>query len=394
MTGHTAYGHLRDLGVYGSPNHGVMMIGATQGFNVENVEIKHCGGAGLYVSKCWYASYRNINSWHNKYGLLLNDRENNATDNSVNGIKFDNCWFNNNTLHSVYSDGNTTSVAFNGCTFEMSQTANEAEIKCVNFYSDMSFFNCYMETPRCGFDIKPSYTVGSFNVIGGIYHFRNPTTELANLGALCVFNCIGSFWTVDDHSKMPGACIVSNAVINNTSSRFPNSPRIWDATGNVINNVQLGGIYDDGYQGCNYRTFGTKNLNVIHDSFGKNGCGANLYLGLKRLDRSYSYGIMGTEINITTTGNSSSDLINFVVCRANNGLTDYEKSTFMNVNNYGNVTFSSWVKGRLSTSCGPSSGRPKWSVPHKGALYFDTDLNKLIIMRGNNDWVDCMGASV
>lgn len=393
-TGHTAYGHIRDLGVYSSPGVGIKCIGTTQGFNIENVEIKHCADAGLLVSKCWYASFKNINSWHNKYGLVLCASDRIEGDTAVNGIKFDTCWFNQNTLNSVFSNGHTTAVSFDACTFEGSATEGEPEIKCVHFYSDISLYSCYMETDRCGFDIKSDYRTGQFSIYGGIYHFRTPTTHLADLGELDVFNCIGSYWIINDNSNMPGGCIKSNASINNTSSRFPNSPNVWETSSNVINiNANLGGLYDT-YYGCHARTWQTHSLKITHDGFAKNGSTAKFFLGINRnIHVDYDYGIRGLIIDQHSTGTASSDRINFKVQRTKNK-QDNEDTTFMQVDNYGRVYFTSFIKARLCSTSGSSANRPAWSAAHVGTIYFDTDLGKPIFMKANGVWVDATGEQV
>jgi len=381
------------LGVYSSPGIGIKCIGTTQGFNIENVEIKHCADAGLLVSKCWYASFKNINSWHNKYGLVLCASDRIDGDTAVNGIKFDNCWFNQNTLNSVFSNGHTTAVSFDGCTFEGSTTEGESEIKCAEFYSDISLYSCYMETDRCGFDIKPSYRVGQFSIYGGIYHFRTPTTYLADFGQLDVFNCIGSYWIIDDYSNMPGSCIRSDASVNNTSSRFPNSPNVWEAIGNVIS-MNLSGGLTGKYYSCQARSWQTNNLSITHDGFAKSGSSASLFLGINRnVHVDYDYGIKGLIIDQNSTGVATSDSINFKV-RRTVGKTNNEDTTFMSVNNYGNVNFSGSVRGKIVTAKGGSSNRPKFGYADVGMCYFDTDLGKPIWMKANGVWVDATGNQV
>lgn len=392
-TGFTAYGHIRDLGVYNSPGIGIKCVGATQGFNVENVEIKYCADAGLLVSKCWYSTYRNINSWDNKYGLLLNDIDRIEGDTAVNGIKFDNCWFNKSILNAVYSNGHTTAVSFNGCTFENSQTEGEAEIKCEHFYCDISLYSCYMETNRCGFDIKPDYVVGLFNIFGGIYHFKTPNTYLADFGTLVAFNCHGSYWLIDDYSNMTTNCIKSSATINNTTSRFPNSPIVWNATGQVVNNVQLGGVIDK-YYGCHYKSFGTNQLNITSDGFSKSGCDAKLSLGVNRdIHVDYNNGIKRLEFELNTTGTSNSDraYMNIVRCR---NKTAESPTRVMSITNYGDVTFVGKVIGKIVPTSGATANRPNWAADGVGMMYFDTDLGKPIFMKANGVWVDSTGNQV
>ena len=61
--GYSKHGFLKDIGVYSSPTNGIICNGITQGFNIENVDIKYCNESGLVITKCWYAAFRNINIW-------------------------------------------------------------------------------------------------------------------------------------------------------------------------------------------------------------------------------------------------------------------------------------------------------------------------------------------
>lgn len=387
----SVYGHLRDLGIERAPNIGLKCYGATQGFNIENIDIKWSKGAALVVSKCWYSTYRNINCWYNNYGLILCDADNISGDTAVNGVKFDNCWFNHNTAGSVYSNGLTTAVSFNACTFENSKTSGKPEIKCEHFYTDMTFNSCYMETDRCGFDIKPDYRVGCLNIFGGFYSFRKPTTVLADIGMLDTFNVIGSMWAINDVSGMSGKCINSDASINNTSSRFPDTPNVWNATGNVISLNLNGGLYDK-YLNCQSRTWQTNGLRVTHDGFARNGCSAKMYIGINRPKvHGYEYGLMGLQFDLKTTGTAINDRAYLKVIRSNWDASDIEETNVMTINHYGDL----WV-GRLKGHITPNSGtsRPAYSSSHIGMMYFDTNLGKPIFMKDNGVWVDATGTEV
>lgn len=388
----SVYGHLRDLGIERAPNIGLKCYGATQGFNIESIDIKWSGGAALVVSKCWYSTYRNINCWYNNYGLILCDADNISGDTAVNGVKFDNCWFNHNTAGSVYSNGFTTAVSFNACTFENSKTVGNPEIKCEHFYTDMTFNSCYMETNRCGFDIKSDYRVGNLSIFGGIYTFGKPTTPLAKIGKVDTFNVIGSMWIVNDVSAMSGKCIDSEASVNNTSSRFPDSPNVWNATGNVVSFNLSGGYYDK-YFGCHSRSWQTNSLKVTHDGFAKDGCSASFYLGINRPKvHGYPYGLMGLKFEVNPTGTETRDTARIRVVRSNYDASDTEESSALTINHYGDVNFGNRVRGHIAPHSGTS--RPAYSAAHIGMMYFDTSLGKPIFMKGDGVWVDATGAQV
>lgn len=155
--------------------------------------------------KSWYASYRNINCWANKYGLLLNDADNISGDTAVNCICFENCWFNTNTDYSVYINGSNHGLSFKSCTFE---NAGICEMNIENFYFDLSLYSNYFETNVGWLNVKSKYAgmFGKITCIGNFFQSNGTNDTLINI----------------DHTN----CIASLALINNSFTLSTNTYNI------------------------------------------------------------------------------------------------------------------------------------------------------------------------
>ena len=390
----STHGCLRDLSIWASPNIGVKCAYGSQAFDVENIDIKYCAGAGLFVSKCWYMSFMNINSWENKYGIELNGTEVQTGDTAVNGISFYNCWLNQNTHHALYSNGHTTALSFIGCTFESTQSGSEVCFEHMD--TDATFIGCYVETYRVGFEITADYSVGLLNIQGGRFSFHSPVDSLFKIGTLVQFGLIGAMITIDNTASMGNSsCINTSAGVNIIASRLPNTPNAISATGQVVNLVKYG-AYSGRYKGCDIRTLDTSALYITDGSPVSDGCAAKMYLGKYEVNAntSIAYGIVGLGLEIKQTESYHNDRAYLKLFRANGNRNDKEESQVMTITNYGDVAFGGRVSGSLCSTSGSTANRPAWSVAHVGLIYFDTDLGKPIFMKDDGVWVDATGTQV
>ena len=389
-----ANGYLKDVGIYNSPKDGISCVYVTQGFNIENVEVKNCGEAGLRVVKCWYAAFRNINSWHNKYGIVVSVLQDGTNYSQVNGIGFDNCWLAHNTENSVLIHG-ANAVSFSNCTFE---GAGNIEI-CVNrLYHDISLYNCYMETTAQGIYVGKHVESGSsFNIFGGYYIFRPKEDKYPiEISTINVFNINGGVLLVLDKTNLQKAHLIySEASLNYIVAAIRDNIKSIEATGKVIEPFQNYRYNDGIFYGCDARTWQTNNLRITHDGSAVDGSTANFFLGLNRASNiKYSEGIRGFAIDHTTTGDRTQDSVNFKIQL---GTSDGKEGSFRNifkVNYLGYMEILGRLKGNIAPNSGTSEERPSYKTGYKGLMFFDTTLGKPIYMKADGVWVDATGAEV
>ena len=195
-----SYGFVRNLSINGGnkAKYGLKCYYVSNTSVIENLIIRNCTEAGLYLTRCWYAVFRNIKSENCKYGFYLyglyrNDEEGLETTDAINGVQFDSCWLNHNTESALYIYRGGSAISFTSCTFENS--GGEQEIKIEAQYNDITFYSCYWETDKKMVDAEPVYVkAASLNFIGGILHQRSDSAAYMRTGVFQSISFMGCIW--------------------------------------------------------------------------------------------------------------------------------------------------------------------------------------------------------
>ena len=355
--GYSKHGFLKDVGVYSSPTNGIICNGITQGFNIENVDIKYCNESGLVITKCWYAAFRNINIWYNKIGISLVDKDVVEKGGAVNGISFYNIWANHNSQHAVYINTNTNAINFNSCTFE---NCTDVAFLVENIYTNVSLLNCYFETHNTLFNVSSSYKVGNFSLIScyAVCHAPGYLGEIGNLNSFVMLDT--SLYYGDAVTPEVSHCIKSNAAKNILSGQISTKIPYIDTTGRVLDLLGSKNDWSQVYENCDSPTWQTNALSITHRGSYQYGCSAKDSLGFSRFsDSNSNYGIYRIERVLA----EPDEEYRLNIIRNNKG-TEEEVNCYK-IDRYGNVTFNSikvasiilpHQEGFPSTNAGISNG--------------------------------------
>ena len=351
---------------------------------IENIVVQNCTECGLYVSKCWYAFYKNIRLQYNKIGLHIDTL---SSQEAVNGINFDKiyCVGNELNLYVYYS----TSVTFSYCTFE--RATGDYEILIENIYNNIGFIGCHVETSTGVIKTIPAYEYGgTLNIINCYFSFKILERPAFELGYLEYFGYIGNTTNVRDND------------INNIPDCIINT--------NAKNNVSLGrGIYYSGVptfnDTANVLIFGSENASsqifrncLTHQDLNVPGIkiltndgrdtpiSSHLELGAQ-IPEHYSdiYGLLKLIIQF---GNELDNKVYFNILRKHND--DTALSNSFSIDNYGIVRLYNRLIGQLilphysSNENRPNADSPGW-------LRFNEDTKKLEVSTGVGSWVTANG---
>ena len=353
---------------------------------VRDLSIRECIGAGLWVSKVWYANFDNIRTWHNGIGIEIGSG---TGDPAVNGINFNSISCNSNSEYSLKL-AHGSAMKFDSCTFE--GTTGDTEIYIRSFDQAIIFDNCYVETSKQIFDVQPSYDGGGeIIIIGGIYVTTLAEGHAAVFGKINNLSMIGSMW------GLRASSVSMNPVIQTTASNnfiFSSVPAV---TGSPSFNDDAN-IY--GYGGRNdwsqpYKgAFASQRMQspslraLSRDSLSEPST-AELLVGAYELSNvSSDYGVYRLRVALNKTDQS----IDFFIQKNSSG-SIIENKVF-SIGQWGDIDFNQRVSGRMFTAKGTTAERPTYSIKYLGGMYFDTDLGKPIWMKGDGVWVDATGTEV
>lgn len=381
-----SYGFIRNICIEGSDKakYGLKCTYITQGTVIENILIQNCTEAGLYLTKCWYAVFRNIKSWFNKHGLYL-DNNQDSTRGAINGIQFESCWLNHNTGNALYHEGQYGSaLSFSNCTFENS--GGDAEIKVIALYNDISLYSCYIETKTKMFDLTGYGVSGNFNVFGGIFHQRNDDSmygEFKKLSSVILMNCA---WRNSGNNSTVDYLFNCTANYCFAIGSLPFSAPTFNPDANVF----LFGDMNNWNQisrGTNVKSFGARSLSALSwegkdaESTAKLQVGASL---LSNVDP--NFGCYRLKFVLDKENNL------FRCIKSVNRSGTEEESTAFTINNWNDIKFNSRLKGLFASGYGTS--RPNYANEFFGMLYYDQSIERLLIMHegdGDDRWVDVNG---
>ncbi len=425
-----SYGYIRNLRIDGDnkATRGLEGIGVTNGFVIENLYVTSCTEAGVFISRSWYAVYRNIWVWYCKYGFYITNSDANGDGNKgdINGIQFANLWLNHNTEHALYIKGIPGyGNQFNSCTFENS--GGDAEVYLESIAGSINFINCYTEgTNANGIKATSAYAnVGIVNVVGGIY--CNTYKEQFNIGNIGSFNLFGvhllQFSNPSTHNIVSSAS--SNYLDFNFQGGEASTGDSVSCTGRVLGSY--GKAYNSNTNGCNANSFAANKLSVL----GYKGVGTALddtyfeigsskreavsdnYMYRMRVGFSYNDGITinalvrdssGTD-KVSNIGHLSRYQIKYSKFVATDQI-DFPVVSSLGIGDYGGCKWDTnthkpyfyfsdkWFDARGVAYDVPISGttseRPSAFDIRPGYMYKDTTLDKWIIWTGNH-WEDLEG---
>ena len=384
-----SYGYIRNMKIDGKDKaiHGLKCTNISNGTIIENIDVQNCTEAGLYLTRSWYAVYRNIRSWFNKYGLYLdNNLESDKTKGAINGIQFQNCWFNHNSENAVYHTGiYGSALSFSGCTFENS--SGDAEVKFTQLYNDVSFYSCYIETNTKLFDIASYGKSGYVNIIGGIFYQRNDDEQygiFSNVSTISMINCAwrntGNTSTVDSLFQITGGkCFVVGPL--------PFSAQTFNDDADVFVIGTLNN-YSQTTRGCLTKSIVTNRLSALSHESASEPSTAMLQVGANQgTDVPSNFGCYRLRFVL----NKEENRFECQLATASGSSSTTEHIPFW-INQWADMKFESRVKGLFASGYGNSS--PAYANDFKGMLYYNTDLERLTIMHqgnGTGKWVDCDG---
>ena len=353
---------------------------------VRDLSIRDCIGAGLWVSKVWYANFDNIRTWYNGIGIEIGAG---TGDTAVNGINFNSISCMLNSKHSLkLSHG--SAMKFDSCTFE--NTSGDSEIYIRDSDQAIIFDNCYVETSKQIFDVQPAYNGGcEIIIIGGIYITSLAQGHAAVFGNINNLSIIGSMWSLRAPSVSMNPVIQTKAINNYIFSSVPSrtgSPSFNDDA----NIYGYGGRNDwsQTYKGA----FATKqlqspSLRALSSESVLDSSTAELLIGAYEISNvSNDYGMFRLKLCL----NKADQSIDFYIQkRKENSIIE---TKVMSIGQWGDVNILTRVSGLIFSAKGTTSERPAYSIKHIGGMYFDTDLGKPIWMKEKNIWVDASGAIV
>lgn len=428
-----SYGYIRNLRVDGDnkAERGLEGIGITNGFIVENIYVTSCTEAGVFISRSWYAVYRNIWVWYCKYGMYITSSDVNGDENNgdINGVQFVNLWLNHNTDYALYIKGIPGyGNQFNSCTFENS--GGDTQVLIEGMGSTINFLNCYTEGANaCAIKATPNFNnAGVINVIGGIY--VNTQKEQFNIGRIGNFNLYGVH--LNQFSNPSQHNIISEATRNYLDFNWQGG---MDPTGDTISATgailgTFGKNYNSNDYLCNANTFSANKLRVL----GYKGVGTRLddtyfeigssrreavsdnYMYRMRLGFSYNSGITigalvrkasGTD-EVVDIGHISryqfkypkfvsTDQIVFPVVTSlgsgDYGSCKWNANVHMPYFYNGEKWFQADGTAYGTAISGTTQQRPAAGDVRPGYLYKDTTLGKYIIWTGST-WEDLDGTEV
>lgn len=353
---------------------------------VRDLSIRDCIGAGLWVSKVWYANFDNIRTWYNGIGIEIGAG---TGDTAVNGVNFNSISCMLNSKHSLkLSHG--SAMKFDSCTFE--NTSGDSEIYIRDSDQAIIFDNCYVETSKQIFDVQPAYNGGcEIIIIGGIYITSLAQGHAAVFGNINNLSIIGSMWSLRAPSVSMNPVIQTKAINNYIFSSVPSktgSPSFND-------DANIYGYGDRNDWSQTYKgAFATKqlqspSLRALSSESVLDSSTAELLIGAYEISNvSNDYGMF----RLKSCLNKADQSIDFYIQkRKGNSIIE---TKVMSIGQWGDVNVLTRVSGLIFSAKGTTSERPAYSIKHIGGMYFDTDLGKPIWMKGENIWVDATGAIV
>lgn len=353
---------------------------------VRDLSIRDCIGAGLWVSKVWYANFDNIRTWYNGIGIEIGAG---TGDTAVNGINFNSISCMLNSKHSLkLSHG--SAMKFDSCTFE--NTSGDSEIYIRDSDQAIIFDNCYVETSKQIFDVQPAYNGGcEIIIIGGIYITSLAQGHAAVFGNINNLSIIGSMWSLRAPSVSMNPVIQTKAINNYIFSSVPS--RTGSPSFNDDANIYGYGDRNDWSQ--TYKgAFATKqlqspSLRALSSESVLDSSTAELLIGAYEISNvSNDYGMFRLKLCL----NKADQSIDFYIQkRKENSIIE---TKVMSIGQWGDVNILTRVSGLIFSAKGTTSERPAYSINHIGGMYFDTDLGKPIWMKEKNIWVDATGTVV
>lgn len=353
---------------------------------VRDLSIRDCIGAGLWVSKVWYANFDNIRTWYNGIGIEIGAG---TGDTAVNGINFNSISCMLNSKHSLkLSHG--SAMKFDSCTFE--NTSGDSEIYIRDSDQAIIFDNCYVETSKQIFDVQPAYNGGcEIIIIGGIYITSLAQGHAAVFGNINNLSIIGSMWSLRAPSVSMNPVIQTKAINNYIFSSVPS--RTGSPSFNDDANIYGYGNRNDWSQ--TYKgAFATKqlqspSLRALSSESVLDSSTAELLIGAYEISNvSNDYGMFRLKLCL----NKADQSIDFYIQkRKENSIIE---TKVMSIGQWGDVNILTRVSGLIFSAKGTTSERPAYSINHIGGMYFDTDLGKPIWMKEKNIWVDATGTVV
>lgn len=378
--GYSKHGFLKDVGIYNSPTNGIICNGITQGFNIENVDIKYCNESGLVVTKCWYAAFRNINIWYNKIGISLVNKTIVENSGAVNGISFYNVWANHNSQHAVYINTHTNAINFNSCTFE---NCTDVAFLVENLYTNVSLLNCYFETNNTLFNVNSSYKIGNFSLIScyGVSHGAGYLGEIGDLNSFVMLD--SSLYYGDAVTPEVSHCIKSNAAKNLLSGQISTKIPYIDTAGKILDLLGSKNDWNQKYENCDSPTWQTNVLNITHRGNYQYGCSAKDSLGFNRLsDTNSNYGIYRVERVLA----EPDEEYRLNIIRNNKG-TEEEVNCYK-INRYGSITFNDIITTNIVLPHGDGFPSTNTGI-RNGTTFFELGAKKMATYYGGKwYWMD------
>ena len=389
LTNAVSYGFVRNIKIDGNnkANYGIKCNYVSNGTIIENITIQNCVEAGLYISKSWYAVFRNIRSWGNKYGLYLdNNLDEEAGRDAINGVQFSSCWFNHNEISLYHTGIYGSAISFSSCTFE--NASGECEIKVDSLYNDISLYSCYIETRTILFKINGIPGGGFFNLIGGLFKQNNDDCMYGQFLKLKTVTIINCSWQNSGNNSSVESLFESTSETCFVVGNLPFTAPTFNEDANVI----IWGSRNDWNQsvrGQIAKVINAGSISALTNESKEEESKAVLQVGasqLKSVDGNYGCYRLKFKLNKTT---NTFDLI----LSTNYSNTENELK-ILSIGQWGDIVVSARLKGLLASGYGDTSSRPKYAYAYRGMSYYDTDLKRPLWLEqdgSNGKWVDANG---
>lgn len=240
---------------------------------IKDVGISGFIDSGLYITRCWYAKFSNIQVVNCRYNIRIN-----RSKDAVNCIEFRSVWSNWPLLTGrtginlpLYDDAKALyiekdaglDISFSGCTFEGCKVQNGADV-CT--YSVLSFNNCYFE--NCPIKVNASYNGAGIVNFKGCY-FTGPSdyylADIDNI-AQAIFNGVhygASDENVTNKSFRSDANL--NIFFGSSSGKY--------SKGSIETDKILIGNTGDAYADINYRNIASRLPSALIQAVGNRGTG-------------------------------------------------------------------------------------------------------------------------
>lgn len=239
-------GNTCDIGIY--------LQGFSHASFILDIDVYGFNYAGIYITKCWYAKFDNIQAWNSMNNLVLesNGVGESSEGGQVNAISFTNCWFNHpmddDSAHNIIISNSGFDISFNNCTIE-NNYGTEASCKIEKQWSSVTFLDCYFENSNGNLiSYEPNYPgAGCLNLFGG--HYNNTKAiallDIGNINKLVILGShIGYFQNKATYSIISEA--KTNFIFRCESGFLENAPIsatgvVFGDFGNDYNNPAFNG---------------------------------------------------------------------------------------------------------------------------------------------------------